>query len=392
MALQNLVAAKAAQPTKIDGIIQYATKLYADEGRNQAIEWLRASEPEELEDIQVKFLLGKYILGSNQPADGISLLEEILKANQAHLNTLLELGHFYLKPGNIVKASAYFQKAANLFPKSPEVQISYGSFYQRKGDLSVAVEHYRNGLTLQLKNQVLRNDPPPKDDFKILEAEKVLWDTLALMCRHGIHMHPISGSLLGIVREGKLMEHDKDIDTGLPFTELDRALKIMSNHGWVEVYRSFGYMNPRAMVHTRSGISMDISGFVIDSVTSKSIAGAWMPGIPKDWNMINEFTPYGLKKIDTPDKKGQAWFPENPELWLEEVYGEWRIPDKNFDTMVRARNIVGFPLLLRCFAYSRIFKFWVDGNFKRARALSVSTFEHDQNDHLLRKIISRLSN
>ena len=170
------------------------------------------------------------------------------------------------------------------------------------------------------------------------------------------------------------------------------AIAILQRHGWKEANHSFGLMNPRALVHPESGISMDVSGFVIDKDSGKALtAGAWMPGLPKDWNMIFEFDRIELEKRATPDGSGKAWCMKDPEVWLETIYGNWRVPDKTFDTMVAARNIRQFSLLARCYAYSRIFDHWFKNNTGKALALARHTLARDPSDVLMQKVVSRLN-
>lgn len=391
--LKNTIAAAApnAAEQAINTLISQAEQLISDKKADEAIALLEEAEVTYPDNVSISFNLGKTLAKEKSILDGLKKLEATLERFPEHLGLLLEIGQIHLKPGNTKLASPYFHRALQAAPQNPNPYLAIGSLHQRQGELSLAVENYRKAIELQLKHPITEEEPKKKNDFETGKAENLLWNTLKLMAENGVHMFPIFGTLLGIVRHGALLLHDKDIDTGIPYSEMKRALGILQQHGWQEINNSFGYSNPRAMLHKDSGITMDISGFVIDEQDGKALtAGAWIPGVPKEWNMIWEFNEITLEKSPTPDESGQAWLLKNPEQFLEVLYGDWRTPDKNFDTMVRAKNLRSFSLLAKCFAYSRIFENWTKNNIPRALALTRATLERDQHDALLKRVLSRL--
>lgn len=391
--LQNRLAAytpNAAQQA-INTMIERVEKHFANKEVDEAFAVLAEAEEHYPDQPQIAYLVGKYTAEKKSPRDGIKKLEEVLERFPDHLSSLLELGNIYLKPGDTRRATPFFRKAMELAPENPSCYISMGALNQRKGDLPLAVENYRKGIELQLKHPISNDEPERKDDFRITDAEKLLWDTLKLMADNGIHMFPAFGTMLGLVRDGGLLLHDKDIDTGIPHSEMNRAIRILQHNGWQEINNSFGYSNPRALLNIKAGISMDISGFVIDSENGKALtAGAWMPGIPKEWNLIFEFESIELEKRPTPDHSANVWFLKNIENWLESIYGDWETPDKNFDTMICGKNLRSFSLLTKCFSYSRIFENWTKNNIPRALSLTRTTLAHEPNDALIKRVLSRL--
>lgn len=376
-----------------DAAITRATEAFEADDVDGALTLLADAEATWPDEPRIPCLIGKYTADRKLTADGIAKLEAVLQRFPKHVPTLLELGGIYLKPGNMVKANPYIQQALELAPRAPGPHCSMGALQQRLGNLPEAVEQFRTALKLQLKAHVEVGKATAKAAaFRVEDAEGLLWRTLALMAKNGVHMFAAFGSLLGLTRNGALFAHDKDIDSGVPFSEMERAIAILCRNGWIEANHSFGFSNPRAMYHTASRISMDVSGFVIDEHTGKALtAGAWMPGLPKEWNMIFEFDRIELEKRPVPKGEGEAWCMRDPEAWLAAIYGNWRVPDKNFDTMVRARNIRGFSLLAKCFAYSRIFEHWSNGNLPRATALARHTLTRDPTDALMQKVVSRLN-
>lgn len=389
----SLPPGQSAGHTAREAAIALAEDAFEADEVDAALATLAEAEGTWPDDPQIPFLIGKYTADRRLTADGIAKLEDVLQRFPRHVPSLLELGGIYLKPGNMVKANPYIQQALELAPRAAGPHCSMGALQQRLGNLPEAVEQFRTALKLQLKAHVdVARATAKKAPFRVDDAEGLLWRTLALMARNGVHMFAAFGSLLGLTRNGALFAHDKDIDSGVPFSEMERAVAILCRNGWIEANHSFGFSNPRAMYHAGARISMDVSGFVIDEQSGKALtAGAWMPGLPKEWNMIFEFDRIELEKRPVPKGEGSAWCMRHPEAWLQAIYGNWQVPDKNFDTMVRAHNIRGFSLLAKCFAYSRIFEHWSNGNLPRAIALARHTLTREPGDALIQKVVSRLN-
>ncbi|AQS50372.1 hypothetical protein PAEH1_00315 [Paenalcaligenes hominis] len=389
--LKNRVSAPNAGEQTIQLIITKAEKLISNKEIEEGIALLENAEEKYPDNPKLKRILGKTLFKEKSAKDGLKKLESALEQFPEDVDLLLELASIHLKPGNTKGANPYAHKALELAPQNPNTHLMMASLNQRKGDLPLAVENYRKAIEVQLKYPTTEEEPEKKDDFEIGKAENLLWSTLALMAENGVHMFPAFGTLLGLVRNGSLLLHDKDIDTGIPFSEMDRTINILKKNGWQEINNSFGYTSPRAMLHLQTKISLDIAGFLIDAQSGKVLtSGAWMPNTPKQWNMIWEFDEIVLEKRSTPENNAQVWFLKKPEKWLETIYGDWQTPDKNFDTMVCAKNLREFSLLTKCFAYSRIFENWTKNNIPRALSLTRAALNHEPNDGLLKRVLHRL--
>lgn len=373
----------------INTMIERAEQHFANKENDEAFAILAEAEEHYPDQPRIPYLIGKHT-AEKLPFVGIKKLEEVLERFPDHLPSLLELGKIHLKPGNTKAANPFFRKALEIAPQNPSCHISMGSLSQRKGDLPLAVESYRKAIELQLKHPIDDDEIEKKDDFKIEEAEKLLWETLKLFTDNGLHVFMAFGSLLGIVRNGGLLLHDKDVDVGLPQSEMDRALRLLQHHGWQSV--NGAHISPRAVVHQKTGFTMDLFGFIIDEKSKKALCiGAAMAGLPKEWNMLWEFDRIELEKTSNPRGEGSIWSLKNPEVWLESIYGkEWKIPDKNFDTMVSAKNLRSFSLLTKCFTYQRVFANWTKNNIPRALSLTRTALAHEPNDALMKRVLTRL--
>lgn len=372
-------------------LIERAEKHFANKDVSDGFAVLTEAEKHYPDQPHIPYLIAKYAAKERSPIEGIEKLEQALERFPDHVPSLLELGRLFLKPGDTKRANPLFRKALELAPENPACNMGMGSLHQHKGDLPLAVESYRKAIELQLKYPIANEDPEKKADFKIEEAEALLWDTLKLFAENGLHVFMAFGSLLGLVRNGGLLLHDKDVDVGLPQSEMKRALRLLTHHGWQEVYSSVGYISPRAVVHTKTGFSMDLFGFMIDAESKKAICmGAVIPDTPKEWNILWEFERIELEKKNLPDSEEKIWYLKNPEIWLEEIYGDWKTPDKNFDTMVSAKNLCSYSLLAKCFTYSRVFSNWTENNIPRALSLARTALHHEPNDGLMKRVLARL--
>ncbi|GGE70777.1 tetratricopeptide (TPR) repeat protein [Paenalcaligenes hominis] len=375
----------------IQSLITQAEQLFEANNIDEALALLAEAESKHSDQPNFPYLVGKFTARKKSVKDGIEKLEATLEQFPTHLNTILELGDIYLKPGNVKKAAQYFHLALETAPLNPSVQAALGALNQRKADLPRAVDYYRKAIELQLKNPITEKPHISKEDFKIHEAEALLWETLGLLTENGIHVFMAFGSLLGIVRNGELLLHDKDVDVGLPYSEMQRAVRILEKNGWKEANNSFGYISPRALVHQESGFSLDLFGFMIDEETKHATClGIVIADTPKDWNILWDFDHIELEKGKTPDGKHHVWHLKNPEHWLETIYGDWRTPDKHFDTLLAAKNLRSFSLLTKCFAYSRIFGHWTANNIPKALAATRVVLSYEPNDTLIKKVLSRL--
>jgi hypothetical protein len=137
----------------------------------------------------------------------------------------------------------------------------------------------------------------------------------------------VSGTLLGLIRENRIIGWDKDIDVGVlsedcpPNMEdffrrherfhlgrvdltTDRLRVIHANGTWIDVFP-----------HYAEG----------DKLWHDGSATRW-------WN-----TPFALKQMSFLGV--QQYVPDDPELYLDENYGDWRAPDVNFDARLDAPNV-----------------------------------------------------
>lgn len=265
---------------------------------------------------------------------------------------------------------------------------SAGAAAHLKGELPEAVQHYRAALACQCRTTLRMLQTPPAPLFDSVAAQERLWQVLAALAGAGIHAFATSGTLLGLVREGGLLPFDKDLDIGLPFTEMAAATAWLLQHGWHRAAAPQGMVNP-VMLHDGKGLSLDLCGFVADGDSGLALCGFWLQGVPADWQRVTQFPVLHLHQQQRPE--GTVWAVTDPEAWLAALYGpDWRTPDPEFDTVIAAHNLRGFSVLTQCYAFSRIYHAWLQGRLQKAAALTRQSLRHLPDDALLLRVQQRL--
>lgn len=347
-------------------------------------------------------MLGEQLGKHGRAEASIKHYEKALELDPDMLMVQAKLAQAYSQQNRFNDAEPLIIKALNAAPSNPSVYMAYGVMQQRRGKLPESVEHFRKALTLKLEQHdadqegsaksVAKKAPPKKkrEDFNKPETEELLWDTLNQLAMANVHAFAIYGTSLGLVREGGLISFDKDIDLGLPHTEMERAVRCLENNGWVELPNQF-LTNPRSMVHSVKKVTVDLSGFVVDEESNTVFTGLWLKEVvPHEWNANTYYPPLTLKKDTTPAGE-PIWSLTDPEAWLVALYGEnWKVPDPAFDTVVQTKNYVRFSLLAQCYAFSRIYNKWQEGQITKALAMVKGSLVHLPDDALLQKLEARL--
>lgn len=174
----------------------------------------------------------------------------------------------------------------------------------------------------------------------------------------------ISGTLLGVVREGGWLGHDVDIDLGVDVAEYDEAAVVAA----FRASRAFVVRGaPPALAITRDadgrhrlseqpGVVKLIhrSGIPIDLfVHHREGPVTWHGSTINRWdNSAFELARYRLAGLD-------VWGPAEADRYLSENYGQWRTPVTAFNATTGtpnirvARNMLSVAMFLKRFAFYR---------------------------------------
>lgn len=150
---------------------------------------------------------------------------------------------------------------------------------------------------------------------------------------------PAFGSLLGLVRDGKLMDYDKDADIGIyidNYQELFSLVELVCQKEYffapsmVKDPKESHWWNV-SVTNKKTGAVVDI--FFFHRSNNTDYAGAYTPNAVVKW----QFKALTLTRATLAGK--DYWIPENPEAHLEEVYGDWRTPISVWDSLLNCPNL-----------------------------------------------------
>lgn len=204
----------------------------------------------------------------------------------------------------------------------------------------------------------LQNIEDRDGDFSVEHAVQALRDFSALFPKEEWPWYLVSGTLLGVYRDGGFMAHDYDIDLGINDGEVDaqamlerleqasefvvkkidhhlEVSRLPSGHYAIQAFRTM-----YKVIH-KDGVNLDIF------IHYREGDVLWHGSVIHRWdNKAYGLTDYELAGVP-------VLGPDNPEYYLEENYGDWRTPVTDFDcttgtpNLVIARNFLSVALFLK---------------------------------------------
>lgn len=247
------------------------------------------------------------------------------------------LGGLYLQRNDPQNAYPHCAKAYALKPHDVDTINNYALCLAQKGEYTESLNIYHTLLESLQKNY------PAQFIFPKVAAMSVPLADEAILALHdalqalGVPFFLTFGTLLGVIRDGRLLDHDKDMDIGLffdvPRKKLLDDLKPFgflpdSNLGTVQDDDPlFNY----SVAKKDNNIAIDF--FFFKEEGDKLVTGIDFPNCPLRW----AFPRFDLSKRTW---LGKTWFvPNPPGTFLESVYGKtWTIPDPYFDTLLSGKN------------------------------------------------------
>lgn len=328
-------------------------------------------------------------LQTGQSAQAWTLLQQLAQAYPQQPMVLCLQGAVLNATGQPTQALVFYRAALALAPHDASALAAAGSCLHLMGQLPQAVQYYRAALVWQCCAPRRMVAPPPAPAFDSAAAEQRLWQVLAQLASAGVRAFATSGTLLGLVREGRLLPFDKDLDIGLPFDQMPVATALLQQNGWHRAAAPQGLINP-VMLHDGQGLSLDLCGFVAEPGSGAALGGFWLRDVPADWQRVTQYPVLHLHQQRR--AQGIVWSVAQPEAWLAALYGpEWRTPDPGFDTVIAAHNLRGFGVLTQCYAFSRIYEAWLKGQLDKAAALVRHSLRHLPEDGLLLQVQQQLA-
>lgn len=240
------------------------------------------------------------------------------------LYALGRLAHLALETGN-----------AGLFARRLDA-------YGRQADRALSLLPLREANPAQAGG---RKGNGRRADFSSADADGALQDFARIARDISLDWYAISGTLLGIVREGGWLPHDYDIDlgvdaAGLDFEALQKAFSTLPcftvkrvDHQ-LRIARDGGDGNRRVewlpvmlkLIH-RTGINVDVFVHHLEDGV------CWHGSMIHRWdNTPFEIAEYRLGPVAVPG-------PADADLYLTENYGAWRVPVTEFSSTTGTPNL-----------------------------------------------------
>ena len=188
---------------------------------------------------------------------------------------------------------------------------------------------------------------------------------------------PFYGTLLGFVRQGGVIGHDKDIDLMCNIEIYDRVDEWFKDHGYVNAGPSTFY-NYRGYKHPQIGVQIDLSGY---ELRENSCVTGFLRENHREFSVFQEFSIFDLQSTT-------AWgldlfLPTNPEKILIGLYGPgWRVPDPECIPFIMD-NTQQDTLGTKYFRFHHFLKIWNRGHVERLPKLIQLMIEKYPSDHLL---------
>lgn len=167
----------------------------------------------------------------------------------------------------------------------------------------------------------------PEANFNVRLASLALSDLASIFNEIDLKFFLVSGTLLGYEREGKLLDHDKDIDIGVIGWEkqYDICLALQkSNKFTISAHFLKGHTSHYIPIqHNATGSWIDI--FIYFDQGDKLVTGV---DFFFGYRQTFAFTPFELKPVNFLGV--DMYVPSDADLNLTENFGNWREPDASY--------------------------------------------------------------
>jgi hypothetical protein len=177
---------------------------------------------------------------------------------------------------------------------------------------------------------------------------------------------PAFGSLLGLVRDGKFMDYDKDADLGIFVNNYDEVHRIVSILCQELKFTSPGMINNSKESHmwnvgifdTQRIVAIDLFFFYHNQNHIET--GIYSTCAVLKW----AFEPFELVRGSLAGK--EYWLPNNTEKHLTELYENWREPVEVWDSLINCPNLIksSRPQVLY-YGLLRLYNAMADGKTKK---------------------------
>lgn len=297
-------------------------------------------------------------------------IEELYKLQPQNVDVVLLSCHVAMMTKRydlaITRIKLAMQSSRDRFLKLRYLPV-LGSVYYLQVKFEFAIQSYAEAI--QILCDLVKNAQTPKFVEKQTKNQLVggldkLYFVLTSAKQEDIACFPHAGTLLGLVREGKLLEFDKDLDIGVWLEDFKILCKHIERLGMKKTYNYPAIDNYACYIDLETGITFDICALRREPENRIVTGGFWYYTKPSHYQRITKYPWFNLVEQQT--DKGVIFFPDTPKKLLNALYGEnWQIPDSAFDTILSAPNIIQGGLQQICHGYAKILDIWLSGDMTK---------------------------
>ena len=220
---------------------------------------------------------------------------------------------------------------------------------------------------LTAQGHSIRNERPAQPPWDEAAVTQALWLVLAQLKRAGCGVFPFAGTLLGLERDGKLLPFDKDVDLAVWLEDFQLACRTLEAIGFARATNSPPFGNVATFVLLQPRMSMDLFGIRREPEHSRLVGGGWLYGRPPSHQRVTHYPWFEL--ASRPGPAGDVWWPDPPATLLSALYGDWRRPQPDWDSLVSCVALQETNLNWRCWALKNLCDRWRGGDMARTRSL-----------------------
>ena len=340
--------------------------------------------------------LGVALMASQKHHDAESSFRQVLALEPNSSKGLHNLATSLQNLGRNEEAEDHFESLHVLAPDYLTAYTNHSWTQIQLGNFERAIQIATEGIirVSRLPDAVNLNiDKPLPVKLPSNSSLEALLAAKAALENVGVPWFASFGTLLGLIREGDFISYDTDIDLGIwPEAPLDRVVASMQEHEFVlRPKYSNGEIVP---LHDRLKDTVNVALYFRDKIAldlyvhypvKNKIRSGLMVGPETLWYEVTEFS------LKTSDFLGhQVPIPADPELYLQENYGEWRTPDPNYIFLFAPNIVGGYPLSARAFACHKLCALLVRSDFQKAMPFLERMIAHENGHAELEEARERL--
>lgn len=220
------------------------------------------------------------------------------------------------------------------------------------------------------KIKLAENYEIKKDYFNVNDCYESMIEIVDILRDHNKNPFIAFGTLLGMIREGKILEHDKDADLGIFVEGYDEVYEIVSLLCKIEHFTAPGIIKNTktnnslniAIYDYKRGVAVDLFFFYKSNANNKIYSGIGT----KCGNLLWEFNEFQL--VEKEINNYRFLIPNNYQYHLTELYNDWSKTVEVWDSLLNCPNIPQSSVnAVYFFGLQRMYKSISEGKILKAR-------------------------